>query len=109
MTVYALEKNASGIVIGLASWSDDKTVLPSGFVSCAADEYAAAKSTFMNSLKDQAIGALAEVQVGAALTVAMGGIFGPKTRAYVSALQEIADGTDATSTALPTAPGAVSE
>ncbi|MCP1274824.1 hypothetical protein NKW43_14220 [Gluconobacter albidus] len=108
MTVYALEKNASGAVIGLASWSDDKTALPSGFVSCTADEYAAAKSTFMNSLKDQAIGALAAAQAEAALIVAMGGAFGPQMRAYVSALQGIADGTDTASRALPVKPGSVS-
>ncbi len=108
MTVYALEKNASGSVIGLASWSDDKTAFPDGFVSCTADEYASAKSTFMNSLKDQAIGALASARGEAALAVAMGNTFGPQMRAYVSALQEIADGTDTTSTALPEAPASTS-
>ncbi|MBN3867533.1 hypothetical protein [Gluconobacter kondonii] len=108
MTVYALEKSASGAVTGLASWGDDKTILPDGFVSCTADEYAAVKSTFMNSLKDQAIGALAAVQADAALTVAMGSTFGSRMRAYVSALQNISDGTDTASTVLPAKPDPVS-
>ena len=106
MTIYALEKNAAGAVIGLASWGDDTTALPSGFSTCTETEYASAKSTFMNSIKDQAIGVMAQIQATAALTVAMGETFGTEMRAYVTAVQAIAEGTDTTSTSLPAAPSA---
>ena len=107
MTIYALQKNASGAVTGLASWGDDSATIPEGYAPCTADEYATAKSAFMNTVKDQAIGALAQIQATAALTVAMGETFGTEMRAYVTALQAIADGSDTTSTTLPTAPKAV--
>lgn len=55
-------------------------------------------------LKDQAGSARQRVQQQAAMVVAMGETFGPKMRAYVQALQAIINGTDTTSTALPTAP-----
>ncbi|GBQ08095.1 hypothetical protein AA15669_1650 [Saccharibacter floricola DSM 15669] len=55
-------------------------------------------------LKEQAQNALGAVQKQAAMVIAMGEEFGPKTRAYVQALRAIADGSDTTSTQLPTAP-----
>ena len=106
MTIYALQKNASGTVTGLASWGNSMTI-PDGYVSCTADEYAAAKSTFMNSLKDQAIGALTSIRGEAALAIAMGNTFGPQMRAYVSTLQGIAEGTDTASAVLPAVPASV--
>lgn len=104
MTIYALQKDSSGTVTGLASWGDDSAALPSGYTSCTAEEYATAKSAFMNTVKDQAIGALAQIQATAALTVAMGETFGTEMRAYVAAVQAIANGTDTTSAELPAAP-----
>lgn len=106
MTIYALQKDASGTVTGLASWGNS-TAVPEGYVACTADEYATAKQAFMSTIKDQAIGALAQIQSTAALTVAMGETFGVEMRSYVKALQAIADGTDTTSMTLPSEPAAV--
>lgn len=52
-------------------------------------------------LKEQAQSALSEVQSQAPMLVAMGECFGPRTQAYVKALQAIITGADTTSTTLP--------
>lgn len=55
-------------------------------------------------LKDQASAAMQQVQQQATLVTAMGDTFGPKMRDYVKSLRAIINGSDTTSTALPTAP-----
>lgn len=55
-------------------------------------------------LKEQATTAMQNVQQQAAMTSAMGEVFGPQMQAYVRALRAIISGTDTTSTTLPTAP-----
>ena len=55
-------------------------------------------------LKEQAAAAMQKVQQQAAMTSAMGETFGPEMQDHVRALRAILDGTDTTSTTLPTAP-----
>ncbi|GBQ07986.1 hypothetical protein [Saccharibacter floricola] len=55
-------------------------------------------------LRPQAQNALQAVQQKANMAAVMGEVFGPNMRAYVQALRAIADGSDTTSTQLPTAP-----
>lgn len=56
------------------------------------------------SMKTQASAAMMGVQSQAAMTTAMGQVFGPNMRAYVQKLRDIINGTDTTSTTLPTVP-----
>lgn len=56
------------------------------------------------SLKYLAQSALNYVMSQAPSLTVMGEVFGPNTRAYVQKLQAIANGTDTTSTELPTMP-----
>lgn len=56
------------------------------------------------SLADQAAVAMQKVQQQAAMAFAMGQEFGPQMKSYVQALQAIINGSDTTSTTLPTAP-----
>lgn len=64
------------------------------------------KSTYGKppSLKEYAQEAMQNMQQKAAMVTAMGETFGPHTRAYVQSLRAIIDGSDTTSTELPTAP-----
>ena len=55
-------------------------------------------------LQEQARNAMQQVQQQAAITSAMGETFGPEMQAHVRALRAILNGTDTTSTTLPTAP-----
>ncbi|GBQ08965.1 hypothetical protein [Saccharibacter floricola] len=55
-------------------------------------------------LPDQANAALNGVQQKATMVAAMGEEFDPRMRTYVQALRAIANGSDTTSTELPTAP-----
>lgn len=59
---------------------------------------------YVPPLKEQATTAMQQVQQQAAMTSAMGETFGPTMKTYVHALRAILDGTDTTSTTLPTAP-----
>lgn len=59
---------------------------------------------YVPPLKDQANAAMQHVQQQASMVSAMGETFGPSMRDYVKALRAIINGTDTTSTALPTAP-----
>lgn len=106
MPVYCIKKTSEGVVIACSSFSDEKTEIPTGFDACNSDEYAAAKDSLFNSLGMQALRALIEVQQDAVLAFAMGETFSPQMQGFVKSLQAIADGTDQTSTALPTKPGA---
>lgn len=56
------------------------------------------------SLTNQAITAMEKVQQQAAMSFAMGQSFGSQMKSYVQALQAIINGSDTTSTTLPTAP-----
>lgn len=55
-------------------------------------------------LKDQANAAMQQIQQQASMVSAMGETFGPSMRDYVKALRAIINGSDTTSTTLPTAP-----
>lgn len=55
-------------------------------------------------LKVQAQSSLQDAQQQASMVSAMGETFGPKMRDYVQSLRAIINGSDTTSTALPTAP-----
>ncbi|KXV50823.1 hypothetical protein AD945_01200 [Gluconobacter albidus] len=106
MPLYCIQKSSDGTIVACSSFSDEKTAVPAGFTVCTSDEYLAAKDSLFNCLRMQARRALTEVQQDAVLAVAMGQTFSPQMQTFVKALQAIADGTDQTSTVLPTKPGA---
>ena len=105
MTTYALEKNAAGTVIALGAWGGDNTPIPEGFTECTAAEYAAAKSAFMDSLQIQATNALSAARTYVSNNYTMLNEATPdEWVTYLKALMAITNGTDTTSTALPTQP-----
>jgi len=109
MTTYAIEKSSSGDIIGCRFWSAEKVELPAGFSACSPEEYASAKAGLKGSVRNQAIDALTVVQRDAALTVAMGHVFGAETRKYVQALQGIASGSDTVTRELPARPAQLTD
>lgn len=105
MTVYGIEKNASGEVVALGAWGGDNAELPAGFAACTAEEYISAKSGFMDTLRIQAANALATARTYVSNNYTMLNEATPDAWVtYLKALMAIANGTDTESSELPTAP-----
>lgn len=100
--IYGVQKNATGAVLSVVRFNGD--VLPTGFTACSQDDFNTIKAALGSTLLIQAQNKLAVWQGKAAMAVAMGQTFTAAERTYVAALQAIVNGTDTTSTALPTDP-----
>ena len=102
--LYAIQKNASGTVESVYAWTDDKQPIPVGCVACSEAEHTAAKNSLVNSLQAQAAAAESWIQTQALLAYAGEKVFTAAMNDYVAAIAAIANGTDTTSTVLPSRP-----
>lgn len=105
--IYAIKKNASGVIESVYAWTDDSQPIPSGCVACSADDYASYLKNLTDSVQSQAVSAQVWIQQQASLAAAMGEVFTTDMKAYVKAINAIASGADTTSTALPAQPADV--
>ncbi|MCI1437044.1 MAG: hypothetical protein LKI03_06265 [Acetobacter indonesiensis] len=103
---YTVVKSTSGEIIGAGQYTSEPATLQTGETACDEDTYQAALATVTTlTLAQQASAALSTARTYVGNTYTMLNEATPtEWVAYLKALMAIANGTDTTSTTLPSAP-----